>query len=762
MTADFGGLRMKHVIKIIALISVLCLVLGVFSGCGSEGNTSFGQFSEMPSTMENLKSGKVAENGRYTMSWNKGRAAILITDKKSGTVWSTTPYDYLNRTTLDDVGEDTLKNSSLSITIRTGSQMYEYFAVTSCVMNGTYASEKIKNGIRITYYFMDISLSVTTDYYLAEDGFKVEVDPAKIGYYGGDNWVYKVTPAPFICAGKNTENESKDSYFVIPSGSGALMYLDERSDQNARVFEANVYGHDYAMDAYTNDANETPVTMPFYGMKSGNQAICAIIENAAESCSIEARVGDAAIDYGYLNATYQVIGENQVYLPNKHRLHYNEFAERELDPLVIGYYPLSGSNANYVGIAKRYQKFLVQKKGMKKSQDNSLLTVKLLGSYVEDDLFLGLPTKKEVSLTSYEEATNILGELNNITGGSLTAQMYAYGQGGLNAEKMAGNYKLTGVTGNKRALKDFVSFANEHSIKTFFDFNTVVFSKSGSGFSTKSDSATAANGVVAPVHQFWPSTRVRYSKPQGGTIGAMIVREKLGDATLKTVSVADKYGITGLSYSTLGSIAYSDYTAVPENKRIGKYPLRNNMDDDVTAIVKEVQSNSKTVMVDGAFGYAAASADVLANCPTASELNQSFDREVPLYQIVFQGYKANSVSPINTAVNRNTQFLKAIETGSGLSFMLMANYYTELRKQYDRGLYAALYSDNKDYIANCVEQSKGYLSKVAGATITGHEWVTDSVVRTTFSNGVRTYVNYGDKNYVSDIGTVKANGFLTK
>ena len=243
----------------------------------------------------------------------------------------------------------------------------------------------------------------------------------------------------------------------------------------------------------------------------------------------------------------------------------------------------------------------------------------------------------------------------------------------------------------------------------------------------------------------------------------MVSRDKLSNATLKTVDTVDKYGISGIAYDTLGNMAYSDYMESEEDKNYGKYPIKAYMGRDVAEIIGEVKSNSKTVMIDGAFAYAAAAADIVTGCPTASDKNNSFDLDVPLYQIIFQGYKSNSVSPINTAVNRRVQFLKAMETGSGLSFTLMANYTNDLRKQHMRGLNAALYEDNKDYIKDYVDESKAYLASVAGETISNHEYITNDVTKTVFSNGVTVYVNYGDKAYsIEEVGNVKANSFLVK
>ena len=668
---------MKHLIKIIALISALCLVLGGLSGCGKQ-TTQGASYNDVTADISKIDSGIVAENKYFSMQWDKDRAAIIIHSKTDDTVWSTIPYEYYQNSAFgDDITGKEMMNSAVSITILKGEQQFEYHSSFASVASGRFKAEKIDNGVSVTFYFDELGSYLTVDYYLEGEGFKTRVDNTKIISLWG-NYIYKVTPMPFMCSSLNTEKGDKDSYFVIPSGSGALMYMDGRTDATARTYSAEVYGRDYAVDMYNEDANTSPISMPFFGIKRGASALCAIIEGGAESSFINVRAGDAQSGYSYINATYIATGHNNIFTSTTYRIRYNGWREEYLEPFVLAYYPVKASEANYTGIAKRYQKYLVEEKKMEKSQDNSLLNVKLLGSYVEDDLFLGLPTTKDVPLTTYSEATEILKELNDVSGGNLIANMYGYGNGGINGMQMAGGYELTGIVGKKNDLQKFVDYTKQASIKTFFNFDTVLYYSSGAGFSTKKDSATSVSGIPAPVYQFWFSTRDRYTKKQGGKVGALISRDKLAESTLKTVDAVDKYGVSGIAYDTLGNIAYSDYEESEENPNFGKYPIKAYMGRDVSKIISDVKSNSKTVMLDGAYSYAAAAADIITGCPTASDRNNSFDLDVPLYQIVFQGYKSNSVPSINTAVNRRTQFLKAIETGSGLSFTLTANYTNDL------------------------------------------------------------------------------------
>ena len=154
------------------------MVLGLLSGCGNEQTTETYQSA---SEYTNVESGVVAENSRYRMNWNAERAAVTVTDKATGAVWGTTPNDYLNKTTRDNIAGNELINSSMVVRCRKSAQQeFDYTVSDQSITRDTYLSEKTENGINITYYLDEIEAIVTAEYYLEDDAFKVKVDPAKI------------------------------------------------------------------------------------------------------------------------------------------------------------------------------------------------------------------------------------------------------------------------------------------------------------------------------------------------------------------------------------------------------------------------------------------------------------------------------------------------------------------------------------------------------------------------------------------------------
>ncbi len=759
---------MKKHIKLISLMLAICLLATVFVGCKEEEEeeqegwqSQFDVDLNYDETKYNIDlvpekldtNDAIAENDYYKLGWNAENENVTLVTKKDGRVWGTNPNNYY--TLQDEQAAHEMVNSPLTIRYIADSTVTDINA-GGAILSGTckVESKLIDNGVSVTYYFDDYFFIITVDYYLDGDSVKVSLDPKKI-VEAGSTQIVSIGIAPFMCSAKNTPNGSKDSYLVIPSGSGALMYADQRSSGLPRSISATVYGEDVSIDKYQDYDKNTAISMPFFGAKDGNSATLAIIESGAEAATINATAGESKFGVSEAYAFVDVRGQDIVYLQGIWRQKYTKEIN-QTDPIVIGYYALSGEDATYYGMAKRYQQYLVEKEGLTVTGKNKLVNATLIGGYLKDELALGFPYKKAESLTTYNQAQTILTDLKAMTGGSLSARMFGYGEGGVNASKLAGGFTLTGVTGNQNDLSNFIKFASKNGIEAYFDFDVIYFSKSANGFTKGKNAAINNSGIAVKTRQFLLSTGNRIEAADGGIIGSLTARKDLGRAVNSVTSTTAKYGISNISFSTLGSVAYSDYQ---DNNA---YSSRKNMAKDVSSYIETVKAKNNKVLVDNPFSYAAVSADVLTGCPINSNNDRAFDIDVPLYQIVFQGFKENYVQPINYASNRRAAFLKAIESGSGLSFILMNDYDIELRKQ-DANIFASsVYSDNKGYIKAYLDEGAEFLTSVASAKIKNHTLLADNVSKTEFDNGKVVYVNFTDKEVTVEEVVIPAQDFVVK
>ena len=743
---------MKSFKKIISIACSLCVVAGVFCSCGKKEESFKQPVYNKDGYSVQEESGVVAENDNYKISWNNERFSVSFTNKKDGTVYGTNPNDYAK---LNDVNANAdFNNSPIIVQYTINSLPYETMAAASSLNQQAVASEKIENGIKVTYYFPEFEFAVPVKYYLEGEAFKVSIDPKEVSE-GEKYKVVSVKLNPLVCSTANTKNGSKDSYLVVPSGSGALMYTDYRGEDTVRIYTAEIYGEDFSIDRYQDYENDAKISMPFFGARNSKTGVMGIIENGEDCCTLTAEAGDATVGYSYIYPTLHLRAEGTAFLSGTIRNKYFETSSN-IDPIVVSYYGLTSGENNYVSMAKKYQQYLVKNKGLTKTSANKLLNAKLYGYYMEDDLFLGIPTKKAVSMTTYKQAESILGDLKKITGGSLTAVMDGYGNGGIDGTQIAGGFKLTGVVGSGKDLKNFISFTESAGINTYFNFNVTTFKKSAGGISKGKNAAININGTAAIAREFWKSSKNRFEEDDGGTIRYYIKRKDISSAVEKTVEYAKKEGIKNIAFGDLAHIKYADYTAG------ATYPSAYKMGSDVSEILKKAKDSGMSVMAEGPLSYSAVNSDSLTGTPLYSTQNRGLDEEVPLYALVFQGYKESYSTPINTSTTRRKVFLKSMAIGSGLSVNLIGEYNTELRKKQSVDFGAYLYDDNKGYIETFINEGGEFLKSVANAEIKNYTILSKDVTKTEFSNGKVVIVNLSDKAVNTELGTVAAQNFIAK
>ena len=97
---------MKNFIKAISLICCLSLVLTVCTACGKkEATTEIEKKEYLEGTAENIALEDCVENDAWKLEFDPETANVMVTDKKTGDIYSQIPYDYYtaNRDSLKKV-----------------------------------------------------------------------------------------------------------------------------------------------------------------------------------------------------------------------------------------------------------------------------------------------------------------------------------------------------------------------------------------------------------------------------------------------------------------------------------------------------------------------------------------------------------------------------------------------------------------------------------------------------------------------------------
>lgn len=708
------------------------MVLLICTGCGVASSTSLAYNPDKE--MSSVYDGLLTENDRFQLLWDSEYGRVVLKEKASGVIWSSTPPGAFEER-VDEYGIPAATHPQLLSPVVVEcfdinkQEIKTSSAYVDSIMGGTFSAVKATNGIEVTYYFADLEIAITVIYRLHDDKVSISVDMTKI--QENTCKVTRITVAPFLCSVDNNE----DGYLFVPSGSGALVY-PKNIGVMPRIVSQEVYGDD--ANRYRNEKRKVSTTeevrLPVFGAKSGSVAVCGIIEQGAELASIESSVGSTGIGFSGVSASFTVRGYQWVKGSGRNNSYRRLYADgKAAEVVTVGYYPLTGADADYVGMAGVYRKFLFGQSDQPDEID-SVLALDFLGGYQARDTVLGIPYNRFVTMTTLDQAQRITEEIHRDTGIKPTVRLTGFGNSGLDIGEIAGGYRVHSKLGGNKGLQSLANYCTEAGIPLFVDFDLIRFNRSGNGVSAVSDKALGFNGLSTDQYHYsiWSRDRNTNFKKY-----FLVSRGELSKLAQNVLDKSLGMKLSGVSLSTLSNICYSDYSDLD-------CFVKGSMGDDVSTILRSFSNSGIQVAVDGANAYAAAESDVIYNSPVQHAEYDVYDETVPFYQIVFRGYKPISVPALNLEVDGKKTLLKAVESGCSLSYILANEIDTTLLDSVHAELYSVQYKDWRDEITRTVKKHKGYMDAIQGAVVQEHEILSSEVRKTVFSNGITVYVNYAD------------------
>ncbi len=728
--------------RILALFLSCCLLITCLSACKKEETAKSPLFNS-EAEIYTVESGIVAQNGDFHLIWDDETKQVSLKDEKTGALYSNVPTE-LAEPKFDEFGMpikiNPIVSSALVLKYVDSKTDHEVNANSSlsAVKNGRVSAEKVKDGIKVTYYFDEVQISVPVIYTVNKRGISATVETKEIAE--GGNRLIEVSLSPFFCS---INNESENSYLMIPSGSGALIYPKTISGTGVSN-RYEIYGTDPMVQVYDKLTNEEPVRIPAFGAKSGDRAVLCIVEQGAESAFIDTIVGGSSYGHSAAFTTIRVRGYDKlrarIYTGNIRETDYytDNIVENKF---TVSYMPLYNDKANYVGMAEAYRNYLIEAEDLQKTENEKSFAITVNGGFMTSKSFLGIPYRSLEALTTIEEAYNMAEELYKLTDTEFSLKLKGFGVEGIDFSKLAGGYKINSKLGSTKQLNHLGKFTKENGIDAYFDFDVIRFRNRG-------DKAIAANEKVYKPRNYSVNLRTRLDN----TAYSLLSRSELPSVISKLINKTEKWNDVGYSFESLGEIAYSDYNSF-------EYAIKKNTATQVSKQLKDIRKMSRGVALNGANAYAAVNADVVFSSPMNSTKSDVFDEEIPFYQAVFKGYVPLTSTAINiSAVPRNV-LLSAIESGIAPQWSLMDEYDVAIINVLSDSLHCGVYDEWKEDIVSTVNELKDYYKSINGATIVSHSLLENGVRVTVFDNGVTVAVNKSEKAAQSPLGEIGAGEY---
>lgn len=649
----------------------------------------------------------------------------------------------------------TLSEQNLRI-LRNGLQDYikdeveEVFAT----LNYTEEQKEIDNQLDITLgnekeiktpYFI-----VAVDYKLVDGRFVVDCKAQDI-QYNPTYPLYTISVAPFFDAAyAETEDEG---YIFVPDASGALIYLNN-GNMVAPTYINNVYGLDKSTNIKETFQSYDQITMPVYGIKEGNNAFLAVIEDGAAVAKISAEVAGYRYSYNNVYATFYMIQFNSLDLSsldgkNSRNVYQETICQTDI---VISFNFLSGDNASYSGMAKAYREYLLENNMLNKTEydENTELYVTYVGAIDRVKTVLGMPVKVREPLTTFNQAQEITDALFNAGVLNIDVRYVGWMNGGYN-HYVTKNIKVENSLGGEKDLLALADYLNSKNATLFLDasFEYAHKDRLFDGFTTYRDSIRFLDRTTKPAYDLDIAT-YQHNK----LFKKFIVKPTSVQKYVESyIDILNSYGnVGGISARTLGKDVNSDFYV--------KSTYDRTMTADLyTTLFAKMAENYKVMTLTGN-DYTLASADVILNSSLSSNGFNSTDVSVPFYQIVVHSYVDYTGADINLSNNYTKNILKTIETGASLSTTLIYVENSIVSKTDFSFLYSVNYEGWVSRIAEEYAEINSILKDLQTVEITNHEIVAENVFCTTYANGTKIVVNYNKDAVSYGAYTVDAQGYL--
>ncbi|MBE6666696.1 MAG: hypothetical protein E7607_00090 [Ruminococcaceae bacterium] len=563
---------------------------------------------------------------------------------------------------------------------------------------------------------------------------------------------------PYMGAGMNPNT----GYTFFPDGSGTLFAFEDI--KTAEIVSSKLYGPDYAYHKLSGMYEEV-VRYPVFGIyenqklqrqvDDGNggtvtedynkgRGFVAIIEEGDSLMELTTSHGGIKHEYNTMimsakprpTDSYNIadtisVGKNTEWTVVSARKYTGSFTVRYImltdksnaeNRNVKKFYETS-----YVGMAKAYREYL-ERNGMLKrlsvpedgEGEDIPLYIETFGALQTTERILSIPVKVMTPLTTFDNIKTMYEDLKNNEITNVNFILTGFTKGGLTGERVPYKLKWEKSVSKEMKFEELNDYARANGFGVFPDFDFVFASGDGAF-----DGLRLGKHAAKTIDNRYTSKR-EYSATKHTYVSyyeLALSSAYFSHFYEKFIPQFRAYNPVGISVSSLGSYLNSDFDEdEPYNRADSKMYTIKAFD-----FLYHRLPNTE-ILTSGGNSYCWKFVDHITDVSLDSSRFAASSASVPFLGMVLHGYVDIAGTPVNMEGNLDYAFLKAVESGASLKFILSYQNTKELKEyetlsKYYSVDYAIWFDQGKGDLVAMYKELNSILKGVRYSLITGHEFI---------------------------------------
>ena len=534
----------------------------------------------------------------------------------------------------------------------------------------------------------------------------------------------------------------EEGYLLVSDGSGAVIENDSRNENTSTLTQTDLpfYGSDFGLDL-SNSSSLAPYSVfPVFGIQRGSAGVFGIVESGDAMGGVRVKTENSLSKYNAISPyfTYYAmdIAQNDILDQQENVVANRVYSKKKPDaPYVVRYHFLYGEKSGYSGMAAYYRAYLCSTGSLteKDSKSSPRLDLSFIGAVTKRQMIGFIPMNVEVAASTFENIQRFAEELEKDGIDDFDITLQGSINGGMQF-RIPQKLKIEKSMGGAEGYKTLADYLEDGGNKLYLDVDFTKVYRNGNGLDTSSQIARFISNNTAVLSGYSPANGERDPESSAHLINPLSFDYIIG----KFKDAAEDVGINEIRVSSMGSYLSGNYD---ERHELTREDTKNI----VISSLENLRDSGYNLLIDGGNIYTLKYAGAVTDVPLESSGISIESYTVPFVGMVLHGCVDYSGVALNQQGSYQNSFLKSIENGAGLHYILMTEDPLLLADTSCSNYYSVSVDEWKEEIVSAYEQLSDFFYEVSDSAIVQHSILSENVVQVRYENGSSVLINYNDQ-----------------